>query len=114
SETLAPVRALAVEAKLIRIKGIETFSLELPATPVEVEAGVMNRIAVTRVVTESGMNGYSFGGPGGGGGGRGGAGARGGAAGSAPGGAQPAAGRGGRGPGLTADPAAFRGIRDAL
>src|SRR5215471_11019452 len=91
NQVLAPVNALAAEAKPIRIKAIETFNLELPATPTEVEAGVMNRIGVTRVITESGVKGYSFGGPGGGGG-RGG-GARGSATGSAP--AQPTVGTGG-------------------
>ena len=74
-QVLAPVKALAAEAKPIRINGIETFNIELPATPTEVEAGVMNRLSVTRVISESGVKGYSFGGPGGGGGGRGGRGA---------------------------------------
>jgi D-galactarolactone cycloisomerase len=78
SQALAPVKAVAAEARPIHISAIEAFSLELPATPAEVEAGVMNRIAVTRVVTESGVKGYCFGGPGGGGG-------RGGARGGAPG-----------------------------
>src|SRR2546426_6871103 len=67
---LAPVKALGAEAKPVRIKNIETFGIEIPATPTEVEAGVMNRVGVTRVETESGVSGYAFGG----GGGRGGAG----------------------------------------
>ena len=65
---LAPVKALAAQVKPIRIKDIETFNIEIPATATEIEAGVMNRMAVTRVVTESGVRGYSFGGAGGGGG----------------------------------------------
>src|SRR5262249_19550880 len=96
-QSLAPVKAIAAEAKPIRITGIETFNLELPATPTDVEAGVMNRIAVTRVVAESGVKGYSFGGPGGGGGGRGGAG-----------------GRGGPAPGSGGNPAGLQRMRDAL
>lgn len=64
---LAPVKALAAQVKSIRIKDIETFNIELGATATEREAGVMSRIAVTRVVTESGVRGYSFGGAGGGG-----------------------------------------------
>src|SRR5205814_7210431 len=40
-------------------------NIEIPATATEVEAGVANRIAVTRVVAESGVRGYSFGGAGG-------------------------------------------------
>lgn len=67
SQVLAPVQAVAAEAKPVRINAIETFNIELPATPTEVEAGVMNRLSVTRVATESGVKGYSFGGPGGGG-----------------------------------------------
>ena len=67
-QVLAPVKALAAEAKPIRIKTIETFNIQMPATQPEIDAGVLNRIAVTRVVTESGVKGYSFGGAGGGGG----------------------------------------------
>src|ERR1051325_11751735 len=62
---LAPVQAIAADVKAIRIKNVESFNIEIPATPTEVEAGVMNRINVTRVVTESGVRGYSFGGAGG-------------------------------------------------
>ena len=64
---LAPVQALAADVKPIRIKTIETFNIQLPATPTEIEAGVTYRAAVTRVVTESGVSGYSFGGAGDGG-----------------------------------------------
>ena len=67
STLLTPVQALAADVKRIRIQTIETFGIEIPATPTEVEAGVMNRAVVTRVVTESGVRGYSFGGPGDGG-----------------------------------------------
>src|SRR5690349_510251 len=62
---LAPVQAIAAEVKAVRIKNVETFNIQLPATPTEIEAGVMSRNSVTRVVTESGVRGYSFGGPGG-------------------------------------------------
>ena len=68
NQLLAPVKALAAQVKPIRIKDIETFNIEIPASATEIEAGVMNRIAVTRVMTESGVRGYSFGGAGGGGG----------------------------------------------
>ncbi|MGA2117645.1 MAG: mandelate racemase/muconate lactonizing enzyme family protein [Bryobacteraceae bacterium] len=64
---LAPVQAIAADAMPIRIKTIETFNIQIPASPAEVEAGVMNRMAVTLVATESGVHGYSFGGAGGGG-----------------------------------------------
>jgi D-galactarolactone cycloisomerase len=65
--SLAPVKALAADVKPIRIKTIETFNIQVPATPTEIQAGVMNRMNVTRVVTESGVRGYSFGGAGDGG-----------------------------------------------
>src|SRR5262249_3374456 len=68
---LAPIKALGAEVKPVRIKNVETFNIEIPATPTEVEAGVNNRTAVVRVETESGVRGYSFGPAGGGGGGRG-------------------------------------------
>ncbi len=64
---LAPVQALAADVKPVRIRTIETFNIQMPATPTEIEAGVMNRAVVTRVITESGVRGYSFGGPGDGG-----------------------------------------------
>src|ERR1700682_916692 len=67
-QLLEPVKALAAEVKPVRIKDIETFNIEIPATATEMEAGVMNRMTVTRVLTESGVRGYSFGGAGGGGG----------------------------------------------
>src|SRR5450631_2894766 len=65
---LAPVKAIGADVKPIRIKNVETFNIEIPATPAEVEAGVMNRTAVVRIETESGIHGYSFGAAGGGGG----------------------------------------------
>jgi D-galactarolactone cycloisomerase len=68
NQVLAPVKVLAADAKPIRIKAIENFTIAMPATQTEIDAGVMNRTAITRVVTESGVKGYSFGGAGGGGG----------------------------------------------
>jgi L-alanine-DL-glutamate epimerase-like enolase superfamily enzyme len=68
SGLLAPVTAIGADVKPIRIKNVETFNIEIPATPAEVEAGVMNRTAVVRIETESGIHGYSFGAAGGGGG----------------------------------------------
>ena len=90
---LAPLKAIAADIKPIRIKNVETFNIEIPATQTEVEAGVTNRMPVVRIETESGVRGYSFGpAGGGGGGGRSGAavanpvgGGRGGAGGPAPG-----------------------------
>ncbi len=75
SDLLAPVKAVAADVKPVRIKDVESFTIQLPATSTEVEAGVMSRMGVTRITTESGVHGYSFGG-----GGRGGRGGRGGGA----------------------------------
>jgi L-alanine-DL-glutamate epimerase-like enolase superfamily enzyme len=73
---LAPVKAVAAEVQTLKIKNIENFIIQIPAPDTEVQAGVMSRMSVTRVQTESGVRGYSFGAAfgGGGGGGRGGAG----------------------------------------
>src|SRR4051794_695501 len=98
-QVLAPVKALAADAKPIRIKAIEAFNIEMPATETEIEAGVMYRAGVTRVVTESGVKGYSF--TAAAGGGRGGGAAAGGA-------------RGGRGGGLGPNPAAFPKMQQTL
>jgi L-alanine-DL-glutamate epimerase-like enolase superfamily enzyme len=119
SNLLAPVKALASDVKAIRIKNIETFNIELPATPTEVEAGVMSRTAVTRVETESGVRGYSFGGAGGGGILQGGGGGRGGASAGQGGAAQGSAAQsgargGGGGGGFGGNAAGFQKMRDAL
>ncbi|HWB84955.1 MAG TPA: enolase C-terminal domain-like protein [Bryobacteraceae bacterium] len=96
SSLLEPVKALAAEVKPVRIKAIENFGIEIPATPTEVKAGVLNKLRVTRVTTESGVRGYAFGG---------GFGAR-------------AAGPAGSGRGAVAaellDPVPFERVRDAL
>jgi L-alanine-DL-glutamate epimerase-like enolase superfamily enzyme len=108
---LAPVKALAADVKQVRIKNIENFTIQIPVSQTDTEAGVAARHGVTRVTTESGVKGYSFGG--GGGGGRGGSGrgsARTGVASD-----NPAALRVGApgGPPLPS-PATFAQVRDAL
>jgi D-galactarolactone cycloisomerase len=60
SSLLAPVRAVAAEARPIRIKNIESFTIVLPATETEIQAGVLSRATVMRVETESGVRGYAF------------------------------------------------------
>ena len=42
---LAPVKAVAADAKPIRIKNVETFNIEIPATPAEIEAGTRSVLA---------------------------------------------------------------------
>src|ERR1035438_10390476 len=105
---LAPLKAIAADVKPVRIKAIETFAIQIPATTTEVQAGVMSRIGVTRVVTESGVRGYSFSGGGGGGGGRGGAG------GAAAGGGGAAGRVGAPGGPPISNPVSFAQMRDAL
>ena len=67
---LQPVRALAAAAKPVRIKTVETFDILVPlegaaaaaaAAPGPFNAAT-NRFNVTRVETDSGVRGYSFGG----------------------------------------------------
>jgi len=88
---LAPLKAVASEIKTMRIKNVETFTIEMPASATEIEAGVTSRTPVVRIETESAVRGYSFGAAGGGGGGRG-------------------AGRGGPG----GPPTGFQAMREAL
>src|SRR4051794_1460067 len=57
---LRPLKALAADVKPPRIKNIENFQIQLPATETEIEAGVTYRLGVTRVETESGVRGYNF------------------------------------------------------
>ena len=64
--SLAPVKSIAADVKPVRIRTVESFKITIPATPTEIEAGYVNRLGVTRVVTESGVRGYSFTGAGGG------------------------------------------------
>jgi L-alanine-DL-glutamate epimerase-like enolase superfamily enzyme len=62
SSLLGGVKAIAAEVKTVRIKEIENFPIVIPAAPAEVQAGVLSRLMVTRVTTESGVRGYAFGG----------------------------------------------------
>ena len=116
SSLLAPVRALAAEAKTVRIKNIETFTIQLPATDTEIQAGVQYRANVTRVETESGVRGYSFDAISASRQGSRGASASGAGRGASPG--APAAGAAGRGPGRGGmNPRArvsFQEVRQAL
>lgn len=59
-DLLAPLKAFAAQVQPVRIKNIDNFNVEIPATPAEVQAGVSNRFSVTRVETVSGVRGYSF------------------------------------------------------
>ena len=68
---LAPVKAIAADVKPVRIRTVENFTIQIPAAPTEMEAGFVNRLGVMRVVTESGVRGYSFTNAGRGGRGRG-------------------------------------------
>ena len=106
---LAPIKAIAADVKPVHIKAIENFTIQLPATPTEVQAGVMSRVGVTRVVTESGVRGYSFSGVGS----RGGAGGRAGV-GTTPNSGGAAARVGGPGGPPLPNPVPFAQMRDIL
>ncbi len=110
SSLLVPMKAVAADVGPVRIKTIENFTIQIPVSATEEEAGVMSRIGVTRVVTESGVRGYSF--AGGGGGGRGGRG--GGAAGVVGAGRSAAAPSPARAPGVVPNPVSFGEMRAAL
>lgn len=112
---LAPIKAIAADVRPVHIKIIGNFTIQIPATPTEIQAGVMSRMGVTRVETESGVRGYSF--AGGGGAGRSGPAGRGGAARATPAGARAvgAIGRvGGPGGAPIPNPVSFAQMRDAL
>ncbi len=64
STALSPVRALAAAVNPVRIRDVELFPIEIPASPAEVDAGVYNRFVVVKVVTDTGVTGYAFEGPG--------------------------------------------------
>jgi L-alanine-DL-glutamate epimerase-like enolase superfamily enzyme len=58
--SLAPVNALAGEAKSVKIQDIEIFDVVLPTPQEKVQAGARNRYNAVRVTTNSGVRGYSF------------------------------------------------------
>ena len=57
---LEPVRAAERAAKPVRIRAVDTFSIEIPTPDEEVKMGKMNRYSVVRVETDAGVRGYSF------------------------------------------------------
>jgi D-galactarolactone cycloisomerase len=60
----APVRAVAAAVKPVRIQKVELFAIRIPVSNAEREAGVYNSYPVVKVITDAGVNGYSFSGPG--------------------------------------------------
>jgi L-alanine-DL-glutamate epimerase-like enolase superfamily enzyme len=60
---LEPVRALAATVKPVRIRDVDLFPIDIPVSKAESEAGINHRYVVTRIVTDAGVNGYSFAGP---------------------------------------------------
>ena len=60
----APLHKLEAAVKPVRIKDVELFDVRLPASKTEIAAGVMAGYPVAKVVTDAGVNGYSFAGPG--------------------------------------------------
>src|SRR6476646_7407388 len=63
SAAFAALRSLHAAVKPVRITDVDLFGIHIPVSPAEAEAGVNNRFTVAKVVTDAGVNGYSFAGP---------------------------------------------------
>src|SRR5437867_1096056 len=63
STAVASLRALYAAVKPVRITGIDLFGINIPVSQAESEAGVNNRYRVAKIVTDAGVNGYSFAAP---------------------------------------------------
>src|SRR2546427_11510013 len=59
----AALRSLHAAVKPVRIADVDLFGIDIPVSPAESEAGVNHRYMVAKVVTDAGVNGYSFAGP---------------------------------------------------
>ena len=60
---LGSLAALAVEAKQVKISGIDIYPIRLPATADELAAGAQADYNVVEVSTDAGVKGFSFAGP---------------------------------------------------
>ena len=60
---LGTLAALAVEAKQVKISGIDIYPIRLPATGDELAAGAQADYNVVEVSTDAGVKGFSFAGP---------------------------------------------------
>jgi L-alanine-DL-glutamate epimerase-like enolase superfamily enzyme len=63
SAALAAVQALHAAVKPVRIADVDLFSISIPVSQAEAQAGVNYRFTVAKVVTDAGVTGYSFAGP---------------------------------------------------
>ncbi|MCW5981881.1 MAG: mandelate racemase/muconate lactonizing enzyme family protein [Bryobacteraceae bacterium] len=61
---LEPVRRVEAAVKPVRIRDVECFEINIPVSKAESEAGVNHRYSVVKVMTDAGVNGISFAGPG--------------------------------------------------
>jgi L-alanine-DL-glutamate epimerase-like enolase superfamily enzyme len=61
--TLTPLRLLAEAVKPIRIRDVDVFSIDVPVSPAERDAGFDHQFTVVRIETDVGVRGYSFAGP---------------------------------------------------
>jgi D-galactarolactone cycloisomerase len=57
------VNALRAAVKPVRITDVDLFAVSIPTSEAAVGAGVQNRYSVAKVMTDAGVNGYSFAGP---------------------------------------------------
>lgn len=60
---LAPVRRLQAAVKPVRIRDVEIFTVDVPVSKAESEAGFNHGYSVVRITTDVGVNGISFAGP---------------------------------------------------
>jgi D-galactarolactone cycloisomerase len=61
---MSPVERLAAAVKPVTIRDIDIFTINIPVPAAEAKAGVNHEFNVVKIVTDSGINGYSFAGPG--------------------------------------------------
>jgi L-alanine-DL-glutamate epimerase-like enolase superfamily enzyme len=60
ADLLMPVRAIALEAKGVKIQNVEIFDVLIPTPQEKVDAGARNRYNVVKVDTNANVRGYSF------------------------------------------------------
>jgi L-alanine-DL-glutamate epimerase-like enolase superfamily enzyme len=56
-------RALRAAVKPVRISGLDLFTIDIPVSKAENDAGMQHRFQVVKVQTDAGVAGYSFAGP---------------------------------------------------
>lgn len=60
---LVPLKRLTAAVKPVTIRDVDLFPIDIPVSKAESEAGVNHGFIVVKIVTDAGVNGYSFAGP---------------------------------------------------